>query len=226
MVMVWIMILGLVSYAGFLLWQNKIKLGEIWDYIIHRSEYNKCGKGGERSLFLALRRLGLPEEQIFRNVYIPALDNNGCTNGKTTEIDIVVLSKKGVLIFEHKTYAGRIYGDGKAKKWVHYVGGKRYIFLSPVEQNRYHKFCLDRFLQGCLPIYTFITYSRCGNWRVKNLPKDAHFLDGAGQLMKIYNELPSVNISKNKFYELQGVLAKLSRPNNEVVEQHIAKYGK
>ncbi|MBQ3353151.1 NERD domain-containing protein [Candidatus Saccharibacteria bacterium] len=66
-------------------------------------EYKDTGSAGERIIFTTLRdKIHVPEKQILRNVYIPT------ANGKTSEIDILVVSKKGLLVFECKNYAGNI----------------------------------------------------------------------------------------------------------------------
>ena len=66
-------------------------------------EYKDTGSAGERIFFTTLRdKIHVPEKQILRNVYIPT------ANGKTSEIDILVVSKKGLLVFECKNYAGNI----------------------------------------------------------------------------------------------------------------------
>ncbi|MBQ7529857.1 NERD domain-containing protein, partial [bacterium] len=58
-----------------------------------------------------------------RNVYIR-------TPNGTTEIDLIVLSRKGLLVFECKNYNGNIYGDGRRKKWIQYLGRKSFISLT------------------------------------------------------------------------------------------------
>lgn len=90
------------------------------DKIKHPEEWKTIGSSGERILYITLtKKFQIPENQIFRNVYIPT------RNGKTSEIDLLVVSKKGLFVFECKNYGGNIYGDANREKWIQYLGKKR-----------------------------------------------------------------------------------------------------
>ena len=83
-----------------------------FDKLKSPEEWKDAGSSGEQTIYLYLRdKVHIPESQIFRNVYIPT------KNGKTSEIDILVLSKKGLLVFECKNYSGNIYGDRNRRKY-------------------------------------------------------------------------------------------------------------
>lgn len=214
-------LIALAAYIVLLLKREQLTFSDLWDMLRNRNEYKTSGQSGERFLYRELLKLGISESQIFRNVYIPVLNKPG----KTTEIDILVLSKKGILIFEHKNYQGKIYGDGRSRRWAQCYHGKR-TFLSPIEQNRYHRDCLQRFIGTKIPIYTFITHSRGGEWHISNLPPEAHFLSKHGQFVKIYQDLPDFEFTAKHFIALTEKFTKLSRPEGSIREQHIANFGK
>lgn len=201
-----------------------LSITDILDYILHHSEHKTLGQSGERFLYRELQRHGVSRKQMFRNVYIPAFTEDGWPNDKTTEIDLLVISQKGLLVFEHKAYSGKIYGDGHNKQWVQYLGNKKNFFLSPVEQNRYHRFCLQKFLGTSIPIYTFITHSQCGNWKVRNLPENAHFLNARGSFRRFYNQLPPATIPQTMIDALQQKFRVLSRPTDGTREEHIVNF--
>ncbi|MBQ3325613.1 NERD domain-containing protein [Candidatus Saccharibacteria bacterium] len=129
------------------------------------SSRSKRGKQIEKQLYKNLRRLGVPRKQIFRNIYVPKYD------GKFAEVDLVVLSKKGLLVFECKNFYGKIYGDGRKATWYKCSAGKRYPFVNPVIQNAGHiKYLLKYFHKlGLLPAYSFIVVSKNGEWITKNI---------------------------------------------------------
>ena len=94
------------------------------DKILHPEEWKDAGRSGERILYKTLhRKYGIPEEQMFRNVYVPN------KKGQDAEIDLLVVSRKGIFVFECKNYGGDIYGDAKRRKWVQYIGRKKSYFL-------------------------------------------------------------------------------------------------
>ncbi len=56
----------------------------------------------------------------------------------THQIDIVAISKKGILVIEVKNFAGRVYGKEESKEWIQWVGKKKSSFVSPLIQNGTH----------------------------------------------------------------------------------------
>ena len=63
---------------------------------------------GEYKLFRALEELG--EQYILTNLYIPKKRN------QTSEVDLLVINRKGVHVFESKNYNGRIFGNDTRDK--------------------------------------------------------------------------------------------------------------
>ncbi|MBQ6628738.1 MAG: NERD domain-containing protein [Methanobrevibacter sp.] len=181
-------------------------------------EYKDTGSAGERIIFTTLRdKIHVPEKQILRNVYIPT------ANGKTSEIDILVVSKKGLLVFECKNYAGNIYGDMKREKRVQYLGRQRNYFYNPFLQNRNHIKHLKKYLEqfGDLPSYSFVTTISRGKWKVRNLEPNDYFLGYNCRLMDIYNTMPDSSLMQRYYTAIINKLAPLSRPDNAIRRQHI-----
>ncbi len=201
-----------------------VSFDDVKDYVRHNDEYKTLGEAGERWLYRSLLEVGFSEEQIFRNVYIPAVDKFGKYNGKTTEIDVLALSKKGILIFEHKALSGNIYGDGEKEQWIQYLADKKYFFRSPVEQNRYHKKCLKKYIRAEVPIYTFITTSDNGKWKVRNISKEDHFIEQEGEFKEIYFKLPDSARMKAQYKNYLNMFSKKSRPTDGTREKHIREF--
>ena len=185
------------------------------DRLRHPEEYKDKGSTGEQLIYLSLKKYGITNQQILRNVYIP-------TPKGTTEIDLLVLSKKGILVFECKNYSGNIYGDGKRKKWVQYLGKKKFYFLNPIFQNRVHVNYLNSFLNiPDLPIIPFVATTTNGKWKVKNISPADHFLTHRGTLLDIYHPLPDSKIMVQYYQEIYQKLKPLERPNKEIRQKHI-----
>ena len=181
-------------------------------------EYKDAGSTGERIIYTTLRdKIHIPEKQILRNVYIPTAD------GKTSEIDLLVVSRKGLLVFECKNYAGNIYGDMKRKKWIQYLGKQKNFFYNPFLQNKNHVKHLKKYLEqfGDLPSYPFVTTISRGKWKVRNLGPNDYFLGYNCHLIDIYNTLPDSGLIIKHYSSIMNRLIPLSRPNEEVKKQHI-----
>lgn len=197
---------------------------DIKDRLFHPREYASSGRAGERFLYRSLLEVGVSKEQIFRNVYIPALGKDGKENGKTTEIDILVVARKGVLVFEHKARTGNIYGDADREQWIQYLGKSKFFLQNPIQQNRYHKKCLERYIEGKAPIYTFITTSNNGKWKIQGDKPEDHIIRREGDFRKMYEKLPDcADMGK----EYKGLLEKFhgkSRPKDGTAERHIRDF--
>lgn len=99
--------------------------------LIIRYNYAKLkGKRGERQV--AKRLMRLPDGYtIFNDVYI-------LENGKSSQIDHVVLSPHGIFVIETKNYRGWIYGNEKDQYWIKNMYGTKYQFYNPLLQNYSH----------------------------------------------------------------------------------------
>ena len=188
------------------------------DKIKNPGEWKDAGSSGEQIIYTTLRdKIHIPEKQILRNVYVPTID------GKTSEIDILVVSRKGLLVFECKNYAGNIYGDMKRKKWIQYLGKQKNYFYNPFLQNKNHVKHLKKYLEqfGNLPSYSFVTTISRGKWKVKNLGPDDYFLGYNCHLIDIYNTLQDSKLMMKHYSSIMDKLTPLSRPSNEIRKQHI-----
>lgn len=188
------------------------------DRFKHPDEYVTKGSTGERSAYLSLtKKLGFMPEQIFRNVYVP-------TNSGTTEIDILVVSKKGLLVFECKNYSGTIYGDGRKKHWVQYLCGKKFFFLNPTWQNRAHIRHLKELFADIddLPTIPFVVTTGNANWKLRNIDPSDHVLHWTGQhLDSVYRKLPDWHNVNNYYVQVCDRLRLLERPDDVIKEEHI-----
>lgn len=97
------------------------------------------GTQSERDLISSLLDYGISPRAIFHDLIL----KNGKNN--TAQIDIVVTTKVGLIVFEVKDYSGWIFGKGKQNKWTQvfsygyrYRRVDKYRFYNPVLQNESH----------------------------------------------------------------------------------------
>jgi hypothetical protein len=202
-----------------------VAAGFIWlffchgiDKIRHPEEWKTKGSSGERIIYRTLvDDFHVPENQILRNVYVPTGD------GKTSEIDLLVVSKKGLLVFECKNYSGNIYGDAKRNKWIQYLGKKKSYFYNPFMQNRSHAKHLKKYLEayGELPIIPMVTTISAGKWKVKNYGPEDYLLGYNCHLKDILAKTPDSELMAQHFRAIMAKLQPLSRPDESVRQEHI-----
>jgi hypothetical protein len=113
------------------------------------------GRLGEKWVAKELKKLD-PDRYIVMNDLLLAT-----TEGKTTQIDHVVVSVFGVFVIEMKNYRGRIYGQEDSSKWTQAFGRSKKQFYNPIRQNRGHVRAIQDLLadQPQLPVSSIIVFS-------------------------------------------------------------------
>lgn len=105
-------------------------------------------------------------KKILANVYLHKNEN-----GETTEIDVMMITTKGIVVVESKNYSGWIFGNEKQKFWTQSLkGGKKHQFFNPVWQNDLHVRALKAYLEldENAPVFSFIVFSdRCELKKIK-----------------------------------------------------------
>lgn len=114
------------------------------------------GTPSERDLILKLLKNKIPQEDIFHDLYIK-------TNNNTfSQIDLVLITEVGIIVFEIKDYSGWIFGKGTDPQWTQVLahGKQKYRFQNPITQNSNHithlKTRLDQYKH--LPFYSIIVF--------------------------------------------------------------------
>ena len=113
------------------------------------------GKGyyGEYLLFCELYKLIEGNCKLLMNLNIPV------GNGKTTEIDLLMIHETGFYVFEAKHYKGTIYGDDKGEIWTQYFRTvKNSVFRNPMLQNEYHLSALKKLFPS-VPVKSIIVFT-------------------------------------------------------------------
>lgn len=113
------------------------------------------GKGyyGEYLLFCELYKLIEGNCKILMNLNVPV------GNGKTTEIDLLMIHETGFYVFEAKHYKGTIYGNDKDEIWTQYFRTtKNSVFKNPMLQNEYHLNALKKLFPS-VPVKSVIVFT-------------------------------------------------------------------
>lgn len=108
--MVLLLILGILIFIQVKIY-NKSSYHEItknsaWEV------YTNVGKLGEFLTYHNLRIFEKAGAKFLFNLYIPK------ENKETTELDLIMICRKGIIVFESKNYSGWIFGDEHSKMWM------------------------------------------------------------------------------------------------------------
>lgn len=123
------------------------------------SVLSNSGLSGEYYVYKHLKFMESRGAKFLFNVYIPK------ANGETTEIDVLMISPNGIIVFESKNYSGWIFGSENQKDWYQTlpVGKGREShkerFYNPIMQNRSHIKHLKAFLGEEISIHSVVAFS-------------------------------------------------------------------
>lgn len=181
------------------------------------------GTLSERELVLQLLRMGFRNTAIFHDLYIRN------RNGTYTQIDLVLATDVGILVFEVKDFSGWIFGTGTQQNWTQVMGYGRhkYQFYNPILQNRKHVSDLQQQLTQFrdIPFYSVVVfYGNCEFKKLHDIPSDT-FLIKHYQVAHVVNSIVASGKSapyKDK-WEVAHILADAVRngANRQIVEQHL-----
>lgn len=133
------------------------------------------GTDSERKLLLKLLNLGIPAKTIFHDLYLETAYK------RFAQIDLVVPTKVGIIVFEVKEYSGWIFGSGHQKEWTQILafGKQKYRFYNPVLQNKKHIESLKSKLPQLanVPFFSVVVfYGPCEFKNVTQIPQDVFLI--------------------------------------------------
>lgn len=183
------------------------------------------GKWGEYLTYKYLKEFENDGAKFLFNVYIPK------ENGETTEIDVLMISKKGIFVFESKNYSGWIFGSEKQKNWYQTLPagrGKSHKehFYNPIMQNRSHIKHLKAFMGTEISMHSIIVFSeRCVLKNVEVKSADISVINRnevASVVAGIYKRISEDLLTEKDVMDIYNKLYPYTQSSEEVKKQHIA----
>ncbi|MBU0940368.1 MAG: NERD domain-containing protein [Bacteroidetes bacterium] len=180
------------------------------------------GTKSERKMVLKILKSGIKSTAIFHDIYL----NTG--NGKYCQIDLVVATKVGIVVFEVKEYNGWIFGAENQINWMQILayGKRKYKFYNPILQNKKHVEDLKKlYYFDNIPVFSMIVFF--GNCEFKNLIDlpSRTFLTKSNKVINRFNEILENNQPAK--YENKWEIASLLKQavkngeNSMIREKHI-----
>ncbi|MDE6548324.1 MAG: NERD domain-containing protein [Muribaculaceae bacterium] len=111
--------------------------GVVW---WRRGKARRSGKRGEKMVAKELGRLKKKDYIVINDLMLPS------SNGRTSQIDHVVVSSRGIFVIETKNHAGRISGAEHAQYWQQHLSSQSRSLYNPLLQNRSHLRAIRRLL--------------------------------------------------------------------------------
>lgn len=177
-------------------------------FYVHNAELR--GYLGEKWISLKLNKLSY-DYYVFNDVYINI-------NGRSIQIDHVIISVYGIFVIETKNYKGWITGSENSDYWTQNIYGNKYQFRNPIKQNYSHiaglmgLFGLPQ--DVFIPIVVFLNNASLNCNTNKAVINSRHLLDFIG-----HYSTPIFNHGQMSWYVQQ--LSDLNNTNRNRKRTHI-----
>ena len=184
------------------------------------------GRYGEYLTYKNLRHYEQGGARFLYNLYIPK-----GTEG-TTEIDVLMISRKGLFVFESKNYSGWIFGSENQRNWYQTLPKGRgqshkEAFYNPIMQNRTHIKHLQALLGEEIPMHSIITFSdRCTLKNVVLTSPDVHVINRryvGSAVASICNRMGKSTLNEEQIREIYEKLWPYSQADAATKANHIAQ---
>ena len=189
------------------------------------SSVTSLNRGTNSELFLILQLLKreIPPVTIYHDLIIKK------ENGEFSQIDLVLVTSEGIIVFEVKDFSGWIYGSGNNTNWTKVLsyGRKKYKFYNPIKQNNNHISELRKTLKQFenIPFFSVIVFfGDCELKEINYVPKGTYLVKGHRvfevlDLIKRENEPTEYSDKREVVNKLKELV--LLGENIEYQKQHI-----
>lgn len=184
------------------------------------SEIVKRGQIGEYKIYQNLNFMEDYGCKILTNLYIPS------ANGKTTEIDMILITHKGIFVIESKNFKGWIFGEKKQKYWAQtFPNGEKKDFFNPIWQNQNHIKQLSHILKDEYYFSSIIAFS--DDCTLKKVPVDAdgvhivYYSNVATKIIELCNFMPSNVLNAKKIQSIYKTLLPYTQVDKGIKEKHL-----
>lgn len=170
------------------------------------------GKKGELNVKLRLRMLSSEKYKIINNLFIS-------NNGKTTQIDHVVVSEYGIFVIETKNYKGWIYGGANSDFWTQNIYGNKYQLYNPLRQNQGHIRALKQLLKD-LPSNVFVSivaFSRKATLKNQSLDNVVYL----NQINRVIRSYSQKKITVEQAQHVYDTLMEANIESKDTRKQHV-----
>ena len=191
-----LLILGFTAFVTFLVFLGK------WTWV-------SKGDRGEHYVSKILSSLNENEYKILNDVMLRT------KNGKTTQIDHIVVSCYGIFVIETKNYSGWIFGNENTEYWMQVIYKEKHKFRNPVKQNQAHIFALKNLLAEYKNIEYFPIVDFVGSAELKKIDSKTPVIYDNYLLRLIYSSSTNKCLSDVEIQKIYDLLL-----NNNIVDEN------
>jgi Nuclease-related domain len=180
--------------------------------LIKKRRWKKEINKGEEEVNEVLEKI--PRYKLLSDIMIKR--ENG-----TSQIDHVLIGKKGVFVIETKDYSGSIYGEQYSKYWTQVLNRNKNQFYNPIRQNYGHIKALEEYLGKRDIFISVIVFTNKS--KLKKVKTETSVIQ-LKKLKKFIKKYPSdIKLSKEEIENLYNEIKKGNIDNIRARKKHVKR---
>lgn len=168
---------------------------------------------GEKVTSMILSRLDKKRYHILHDVLIEV-------NGRTSQIDHVIVSDYGIFVIETKNYKGWIFGDDDQYYWTQVIDKRKEKMYNPVKQNAGHVYALKQLLRefSDVPMIPIVVFSTRADLKINT----EHEVVYSVNLLKTIKKYDRVVLTEQKKENIYATIVAHRIEDKKKRKQHVA----
>ena len=142
----------------------------------------------------------------------------------TSQIDHILIGKKGVFVIETKDYNGKIYGDQYSKYWMQKLNGRKNTFYNPIRQNYGHVKALEEVLNRRDIFISLIVFTNKS--KIKKVKSEIPVIQVKMLKKFIRKYKTDIGLSKDEISEIYDAINRKNIISNRAIRKHVKRLRK
>lgn len=138
---------------------------------------------------------------------------------RTTQIDHILISRKGIFVIETKDFSGKIIGDEDSKFWIQKLNFKENHFYSPIKQNYGHVKAVEEIIGRKNICMSLIVFTNKSN--IKKVKTETPVIQVKKLTKYIKKYKSDIRLSKEEVEEFYKILNKKDMNSRSAIKKHI-----
>jgi DNA-binding FrmR family transcriptional regulator len=201
-------IIGIVAYLIYgSMYRNKLK-GKIGEYITQKVIESYCNKRGYSYLY----------DVMIKNEMI-----------ETSQIDHLIITRKGIAVIETKFHDGTIYGSEFDENWTYITRDNenrkhKNYYHNPIRQNYGHIEALKKIVDKDVQYYNIVLFIDSVNLKkseVANKFTKYGYTYDLNKMLESFDSLSEKKISSEEAYEIYNKIKEANIVDKQLRQEHI-----
>lgn len=143
------------------------------------------------------------------------------SNNGTSQIDHILIGKKGIFVIETKDYSGMIYGDEYSREWTQVINSKKNKFYNPIRQNYGHIKTLEKYIDRKNIFISIIVFTNKST--LKKIETDTPVIQ-VKKLKRFIRKYKSNNmLTKEEIDNMYNLIKKNNINSNRERKKHVKR---